>query len=520
MVALFVLKLLNGHSIVPWGKVLLLLETACFLLPVAWFWWDQLLLLNLAALIVVLTGLSVSAVCLERVKNQQPGALVLLIGLLIFSLTILVLVFMRVFQRDDLIEPVLPAMLGLLALGFCMSLALRSREQNLYQQTLTSRDALLIEQRQSIAIKDQFLITMSHELRSPMNGVSGALSLIDQAALSEVDQVYLHTAISSASQLTRILDSVLRFTEMQSGSVLIRKEPFDPLVFLASLISDIEDRCHDKKIRFEQHFPATSTSLLGDPEQIRLIVAQLCDNAIKFTPSGGAVKLNMSLEPRRGREVDWCIEVSDTGPGIDSQAQSRLTSQSVWRTQGAASHGGMGIGLSLCHYLATKMGGELNVHPVATGGTLASLKLHLSAADPQMKASAEWVNSSAEIGASRSLRILVAEDNPVNQQVIEGILGRLGHSSTIVGNGEEALNLLRQNNKFDLVLMDCQMPTLDGYETTRQLRKFLPDLPVVALTANALSIDKDRCLQAGMNDYLAKPVRIEQIRQILRRFYL
>lgn len=476
---------------------------------------DHLIAVNLGIFISILACIAILIVSIQSLRKGAASAQYFIVAWMVLVVCILVTALTRIFPF-----PMNAFFLNLISIGLIvevllLSLALADRFNRMQSAAKNALERGMRELKKSNLIQDQFLATISHELRTPMNGVEGAISLLEHGQLDDVDRVYLNTAKTSAEEMTRLIDSILRFTEMQAGSVMIKHESFNPVAFFSALSSDIEDRCITKGIHFKSHLPAAALMLEGDPDQLKLIVSQLCDNAIKYTPKGGRIELNVSMNVlEKGAALR--VAVVDTGIGLEKEIQKHLFEPfRAHDAEDSASSGGLGIGLSLCRFLATKMGGTLSVTPNKDKGTTAELSLKLANANVAL-VSEEFVLEQSE------KHVLIAEDNVVNQKVLTGILRKLGHQVTVVENGREAVDAVLNDGQFDLIFMDCQMPVMDGYDATIKIRNelhiSLATLPIIAVTANAMSTDKDKCLRTGMNDYLAKPVKLSQIRQMLYRW--
>ncbi|MDX1693189.1 MAG: 7TM diverse intracellular signaling domain-containing protein [Ketobacteraceae bacterium] len=467
---------------------------------------------NMASILAMLLSLVAAYVGIVRASMGSRSARFFILAWGILLVSVFVTALMRFIPI-----PVNAFTSNLISVGLSievtlLSLALADRFNRIQKQTKRTLQDALRKLEKSNLVKDQFLSTISHELRTPMNGIEGALTLIHRENLSDVDQLYLNTAISSARDMTGMIDTVLRFNEMQAGSIVLKSEPFNPVTFFNGISLEIEERCRRKNIRYEADIPGSAMVLKGDPEQIRLVLIQLADNAVKYTPPQGQVNLKVFQTVDSGW-ASLVIRVEDTGVGISEDIQEKLFQPfSAARSQRTAT-GGLGIGLTLSRYLVQKMGGTFTLDSSPEKGTRAEVVLHL----PILAQRVEEVPEVSLPGAQRN--ILVVEDNPVNQQVLKGILSRLGYHSFYADNGLEALELLRQES-IDLVFMDCQMPVMDGYEATEKIRHELglTDLPIIAVTANAMSTDKEKCMRAGMDDYLAKPIQIDHIRKMLARW--
>lgn len=373
---------------------------------------------------------------------------------------------------------------------------------------------------ESNALKDAFLATISHELRTPMNGIEGALQVIEDATRDKGLLYNVQTARFSAHHMTHLVESLLEFSELQSGKLKLDERPFQLQPLLAPLLRHIAMRCAKKNIAFQVYGLALPYGLHGDGERLSHVLFQLLDNAVKFTHQG---ELRLSLQAHEtdadgeGHDVVTDIELQDSGIGMAADTLQRLfetfrQADSSFSRQ----YGGLGIGLALTRALVLKMGGTLDISSVAGQGTTVRLRLPWKKVALVPEAPAPDQPQSSE--QSAVLPVLIVEDNPVNQMTLRAMVRKLGFTAETANNGEEAVALCQQN-RFGCVLMDCQMPIMDGFEATRRIRALdngNARVPIVAVTANAMSQDRDNCLAAGMDDYLKKPVTKAQVQASLQ----
>ena len=366
--------------------------------------------------------------------------------------------------------------------------------------------------------KGEFLANMSHEIRTPMNGVIGTLQLLSDTKLGAAQQEYVDTAHKSAHSLLTILNDILDLSKIEAGKLNIELIPLDIREIVSELITLHSMTAEEKVIRLhadiDEQLPQV---LIGDPTRIRQILANLISNALKFTEKGH-VLVKISVVSSDDNNADIRMAVEDTGVGIREEIKDRLFNEFT-QADGSTTrkYGGTGLGLAIVKQLVEMMHGQFGVESVPGEGSTFWFRVTLGvSAEQTIKQPFEH---ELELTGNLSGHVLLVEDNPINQMVAQKMLEKIGIKATLAADGQEALDMLEQD-EFDAVLMDCQMPVMDGYEATRRIREqdALLKLPVIAMTANVMEGDREKCIEAGMNDYIGKPFVEMDLKKTLARW--
>jgi signal transduction histidine kinase/HPt (histidine-containing phosphotransfer) domain-containing protein len=412
---------------------------------------------------------------------------------------------------------------------------------------LEKKNALLslakLQAEAATRVKSEFLANMSHEIRTPMNGVIGMTSLLLDTPLSAAQRDYVETIRTSSEALLTVINDILDFSKIESGKLELEQKPFELRAVLEGCVDLLSPAAAAKGLNLACHVdPRAPSVLMGDATRLRQIVTNLLSNAVKFTARGEVVvevkqevqsqgrgaqsdereAKNPALHASRSTLLELHFAVRDTGIGIPRDRMDRLfKSFSQVDASTTRQYGGTGLGLAISKHLSEMMGGRMWLESEAGKGSTFHFTIVAQAA-PQQTLEPEHqppLRQDTPMAEHYPLRLLLAEDNLVNRKIALLLLQKMGYHPEVAENGVETLDALRRQC-YDVVLMDVQMPRMDGFEATRRIRSEWPAAQqprIIAMTANAMQGDREKCLEAGMDDYLSKPVQVNELMKVLSK---
>jgi signal transduction histidine kinase/DNA-binding response OmpR family regulator len=390
------------------------------------------------------------------------------------------------------------------------------RQQQLYEQLNESEKRV----REAGIIKENFMANMSHEIRTPMNAILGFTNLLEKEPLNKKSGEFVHSIQKSGENLLEIINDILDFSKIEAGMLRIESNPFSMRELLDSVKTMFTTKIQAKDLSFAIHVENSIPDLLtGDAVRLTQILVNLVNNAIKFTNSGG-IEINVSADKKMEDAIGISISVKDTGIGIPSNKMDVIFERFQQADEDTTrKYGGTGLGLSIVKHLVELQNGTIHVISEPNKGTEFVFSIpYLITKEFSVHDEVKSASLSEIKAIDNRLKILIAEDNVMNQDLMRHLLSYWHFDFDIVNNGKEAIEALQQHD-YQLLLMDIQMPLMDGYTTTTKIRNELKiNIPIIAMTAHAMAGEREKCLGYGMNEYISKPIREKELYNIMNKF--
>lgn len=504
---------------VPWldgllkwiGRLLMLAAVLQVLLPAGTINHLQ----GIIALVTII-GLMTAGVVRWR-QHSQARIFVLAWAMFLVMVGMLALNTYGLFDRFPVLLALHGVQIGMVVQQVLLSFALAARLNMLKKESLQQAREFAAAQAESAA-KSEFLARMSHEIRTPMSAVLGLTELMRDTDLDKTQRNYTETIYSAGQSLLGIINDVLDYSKITSGKLVLENSNFNLPALLEDCLTIFHGSAEQQGLKLVADWPDNLPEWVrGDPTRLRQVLLNLLSNAVKFTEQG-EIRLSAGCVERDGKLLLTCA-VHDQGIGMNQQQAAQLF-ESFRQADISTSrkYGGTGLGLAISRQLVNLMGGDISVDSQPGEGSTFRFDIVLAPGVAPTTGTRQ-----PALSLYPGLRVLLVEDNAVNQMVVRALLRKLSVDVTLAGGGAEALDFLKQGGEVDLVLMDCEMPGMDGYQTTREIRRWermeaRRRIPVIALTAHALMEHREKCLAAGMDEHLSKPLSLSQVVEVLEQF--
>lgn len=404
---------------------------------------------------------------------------------------------------------------GLLVFAFWYILNLSSKQQKMISSLNESERRI----KEASSLKEQFLANMSHEIRTPMNAIIGFTNILKRTNLEAEQRSYVQNIHSAGENLLALINDILDLSKIEAGMIQLEETNFSLRSLISSIAAMFDEKIKEKnlylKIEIEEEVPDILT---GDAVRLTQIVVNVLNNGIKFTEKGG-VKLCVELLNVKEDKVKLRIKIIDSGIGIAKEKQAAIFERFQQAdAETSRRFGGTGLGLSIVKQLLELQGGRLTLQSEPGKGSEFIIDMEYKLPDEEKMLSDALAAAEINTVSLNEIKVLIAEDNPMNQQLIKHLMKNWAIDHSVVNNGAEAIEVLKKEN-FSLILMDIQMPEMDGYTTTSVIRNELGlQIPIIAMTAHAMIGEKEKCLQLGMNDYISKPLKETILYNIIAQY--
>ncbi|MBT7409591.1 MAG: response regulator [Methylococcales bacterium] len=464
------------------------------------------------------------------------GLLIHINGMLIFTaiviMTQLIFFFLNVFQFSMVnqipteYQDILHLMNRLLitltmtitAIGFLFE---RKVTESIYlaNNEISQNEVLIAEQIEHD--RTRFMTNMSHEIRTPMNGVLGNLNLLQKSSLNGAQQPLVDDAQYSANTLIHIVNDIIDYSSMMDGKLTLNQSAFSPRYLIQQIGVIYQSRINRKGLELTTEMASdVPETVVGDSHRVNQIIINLVGNALKFTETGH-IHIKVTVFNVSHNSI-WCrFVVSDTGIGISANHLKKLFKPFQQTQASQEEFGGTGLGLSICKQLVERMHGYIHVDSIEGEGTQFQFELPFQQPSNQViKEIIKPIKAQLEIENKDKFKLLLAEDNKINQLIALSSLKKMGYQVDLAENGEEVM-LAMKSNHYDLILMDCMMPKMDGFKASMKIRQLRPpmcNIPIIALTANVMKADQLKCTQAGMDDFIGKPFDIDNLEKVINKY--